>query len=91
MCFRVQGPLSIWISTDILTTFPIKADFSLVFLLILQSFVYLLDHIFIGLGPMEETAGTRFLHHLSPNKPSQLTKSIRAVHDGVAIATLSIS
>lgn len=77
--------------TAILTIFPIEADFSLVLLLALQSFVYLLDYTFIGLGSDEEAAGTSFLHHLIPNMACQLTKPIRAVHDGVAITTLSIS
>lgn len=75
----------------ILTIFLVKADFSLVLLLALQSFVYLLDYTFIGLDTMEEAAGTSFLHHLSTSKAGQLTKPIRAVHDGVAMTTLSIS
>lgn len=74
-----------------LTIFLIKADFSLVLLLAFQSFVYLLDQTFTGLCSVEEAAGTGFLHHLSPSKAGQLAKTIRAVHNGVAIATLSIS
>lgn len=75
----------------IFTIFPIKADFSLVLLLALQSFVYLLNQTFTGLCSMEEAAGARFLHHLGPSETSQLAKSIRTVHNGVAVATLSIS
>lgn len=77
--------------TVILTIFPVEADLSLVLLLALQSFICLLDYTFIGLGSMEEAAGTSLLHHLSPNKAGQLTKPVRAVHDGVAITTQSIS
>lgn len=73
------------------TIFPIEADFSLVLLLALQSFVHLLDHTLIGLSSMEEAAGTSFLHHLGPNKAGQLTEPVGAVHDGVAIPTLSVS
>lgn len=91
MCFRLHGqPLGDHLNI-FLTIFPIEADFSLVLLLALQSFVHLLDYTLVGLGSMEEVTGTRFLHHLAPNKASQLTKPVRAVHDGVAITTLSIS
>ena len=74
----------------ILTVFPIEVDLSLVLLLALQSFVYLLDHALNGLCSMEKAAGASFLHHLGPNKSGQLTKPVRAVHDGVTMATLSI-
>lgn len=74
-----------------LTIFLIKADLSLVLLLAFQSFVHLLDNILNGLRSMKEAAGAVFLHHLSPNKTGQLTKSIRAVDDGVAMTTLSVS
>lgn len=74
-----------------LTTLPIEAHLPLVLLLALQSFVHLLDYTLMGLGSVEEAAGTSFLHHLAPNKAGQLTKPIRAVHNGVAITTLSIS
>lgn len=74
-----------------LTILPIEAHLPLVLLLALQSFVHLLDYALIGLGSVEESAGTSFLHHLAPNKAGQLTKPIRAVHNGVAITTPSIS
>lgn len=75
----------------LLTILSVEADLSLVFLLALQGFVNLLDHSFTSLSSIEEAAGASFLHHLGPNKARQLTKPIRAVHDGVAMATLSIS
>lgn len=75
----------------ILTIFPVEADFSLVLLLALQSFVHLLDHTLVGLGSMEEAAGASFLHHLGPDEACQLTKPIRAVHDGVTMTTLRVS
>lgn len=80
-----------YVNMILLTILPIEADFSLVLLLALQSFVHLLDYILIGLGSMEEAAGASFLHHLSPNKAGQLTEPVRAVHDGVPMATLRIS
>lgn len=85
--------LNFWVvhMNMILTILPIEAHLSLVLLLALQSFVHLLDYTLIGLGSMEEAAGTSFLHHLGPNKAGQLTKPVRAVHDGVAIATLGVS
>lgn len=83
--------LSISNELILFTIFPIETDFSLVLLLSLQSLVYSLGHALTGLGPMEKVAGTGFLHHLSPNKAGQLAKPIRAVHNRVAIATLSIS
>lgn len=75
----------------ILTVFPVEADFSLVLLLALQSLVHLLDHAFVGLDSVEEAAGASLLHHLGANEAGQLTEAVRAVHDGVATATLSIS
>ncbi len=74
----------------VFTIFPVEADFFLVLLLALQSLVHLLDCALAGLGSMEEAAGTSFLHHLSANKASELTKPIREVHNGIAITTLSI-
>lgn len=76
---------------NILTIFPIEADLSLVLLLALQSLVHLLDYTLAGLSSVEEAAGARFLHYLCPNKAGQLTKPVRAVHDGVAVTTLSVS
>lgn len=78
-------------SRPVLTIFPIKAHFSLVLLLALQGFVHLLDYTLAGFGSVEEAAGTRFLHHLIPNEAGQLTKPVGAVHDGVAVTTLSIT
>lgn len=74
-----------------LTILSIKADFSLVLLLALQSFVDLLDHTVFGLSSMKEAAGAGFLHHLSPNETGQFTEPIRTVDDWVTVAPLSIS
>lgn len=75
--------------TPILTVFAVEADLSLVLLLALQGFVHLLDHALVGLGSVQEAAGAGFLHHLRPNEAGQLTKAVGAVHDGVAVTTLS--
>lgn len=75
----------------VLTIFLIEADLSLVPLLALQSFVDFLYQALVCLCSMQEAAGTRLLHHFCPNKAGQLTKPIRAVHDGVAVPTLSVS
>lgn len=76
---------------QVLTIFPVEAGLSLIFLLALQSFLHLLDHAIAGLGPVQEPAGAGFLHHLGPSEASQLTETIRAVHNGVTMATLGIS
>lgn len=75
----------------VLTIFPIEAHFPLVLLLALQGFVHLLDYTLAGFRSVEEAAGTGFLHHLIPNEAGQLTKPVWAVHDGVAVTTLSIT
>ncbi|TNN52776.1 hypothetical protein EYF80_037009 [Liparis tanakae] len=74
----------------LLTIFPVEADFSLVLLLALQGLVQLLDDALVGLRSVEEAAGAGLLHHFGPREAGQLTKPIGAVHDGIAVATLSI-
>lgn len=82
-------PAGLQVVTVILTVFPIEADLSLVLLLALQGFVHLLEQALVGLGAVQEAAGAGFLHHLRPNEAGQLTKAVGAVHDGVAVTTLS--
>lgn len=87
--FGSHYPADHQVVTVILTVFPIEADLALVLLLALQGFVHLLDQALAGLGTMQEAAGAGFLHHLRPNEAGQLAKAVRAVHDGVAVTTLS--
>lgn len=74
-----------------LTVFPVEADLSLVLLLALQGLVHLLDDALAGLVPVEEATGAHLLHHLRPHKAGQLAEAVRAVDDGVAVVTLSVS
>jgi hypothetical protein len=39
---------------------------------------------------VQEATCACFLHHLSAHKPCQLAEAVRAVHDGVTLATLGI-
>lgn len=73
-----------------LTVLPVEVHLPLVFLLALQSLVHLLHHPLTSLRPMQEATRTCLLHHLCAHKPRQLTEPIRAVHNGVTVATLSI-
>lgn len=72
------------------TVFLFKTHFGLVLLVAVQGFVYLLHHAVAGLGSLEEAAGARFLHHLGADEAGQITKAIRAVHNGVTMTTLGI-
>lgn len=73
-----------------LTVLHVEAHLPLVLLLSLQGLVHLLPHPLTGLCPVQEATRARFLHHLSAHKPRQLAEAVRAVHDGVTLATLGI-
>ena len=73
-----------------LTVLAVEADLPLVLLLALQGLVHLGHGPLAGLVAVQEAAGAVLLHDLGADEAGQLAEAVRAVNDGVAMATLSV-
>ena len=86
-----ERELSVSVSASLVTVLPVEADLSLVLLLALQRFVHLRDRPLAGLIAVQEATCAVLLHDLGANKARKLAEAVRAVDNGVAMATLSVS